>query len=330
MRQGQDDKGRLVAVVVTHQRRAKIAVTLAALLASPPQDLAALVVVDNASDDGTADLLAGQSDPRLTVLRLEENLGGAGGFALGMQHAMQHLAPDWLVVMDDDARPLASALATFHALDLRGFDGFAAAVRAPDGTLADMNRPTLNPFWHRTILLRALAGGGREAFHLGPADFARPGLRPVDGASFVGFFLRSQVIERHGYPDASLFVNGEDAFYTLGLTKAGCRLGFDPSVVFEHDTTTYSRHDPRIRPLWRLYYMQRNQVIIYRLATGVFLLPVLCLFLPRWLWRIRAHRGERLAFLRLLGLALLDGWRQRTDRPHAHIVALAAAGRPNG
>ena len=330
MIQTQNDKGRLVAVVVTHQRRAQIELTLAALLASPEHELAALVVVDMATTDGTSELLASQTDPRLCVLRLEENLGGAGGFAFGLRHAMAHLAPDWLVVMDDDARPRPGALAVFHALNLDGLDGFAAAVLLPDGTPSDMNRPTMNPFWHPGVMLRTLAGRGREAFHLRAEDYTRPGLRPVDGASFVGFFLRAQVIEKHGYPDASLFVNGEDALYTLGLTKAGCRLGFDPSVVFEHNASTYSRGDPRFRPLWRLYYMHRNQIIVYRLATGVFLLPVLCLFVPRWLWRIRAYSGERGRFLQLFGLALLDGLRHRTDRPHAQIVARALGQRPNG
>ncbi|WP_392341740.1 glycosyltransferase [Phaeobacter sp. BS52] len=50
--------GRLVAVVVTYNRLAKLKVTLARLLDSPAQELASLVVVDNASNDGTGDWLA--------------------------------------------------------------------------------------------------------------------------------------------------------------------------------------------------------------------------------------------------------------------------------
>ncbi|MFU1684364.1 glycosyltransferase [Phaeobacter piscinae] len=50
--------GRLVAVVVTYNRLEKLKVTLARLLESPAEDLAALVVVDNASNDGTGDWLA--------------------------------------------------------------------------------------------------------------------------------------------------------------------------------------------------------------------------------------------------------------------------------
>ncbi|MCB1388711.1 MAG: glycosyltransferase [Rhodobacteraceae bacterium] len=323
----QDEAGgteRLVAVVVTYRRPEQLQVTLAALLAA--RELDAVVVVDNASADETGPWLASLHDPRLHVLTLDSNRGGAGGFEAGMRRAMETLAPDWLVVMDDDARPEPGALTAFRALDLTGYDGFAAAVRHPDGTLCEMNRPTFNPFRHPRILLRTLMGGGRGAFHLGEADFARPGLRPVDGASFVGFFVRARTVAAMGYPDPALFLYGDDAIYTQGLTARGHRIGFDPAVRFEHDSRTYSAADPRIRPLWKVYYYHRNLLILYRIATGLFFVPVLCLYIPRWLLRLRHHRGERGRFLRLFGLALADGLRRRTGRSHAEILKIAGAG----
>lgn len=316
-------KARLVAVVVTCNRLAQLQVTLPALLAAPPEDLAAVLVVDNASDDGTAAWLAAQSDPRLNILSSETNLGGAGGFEAGLRHAVAHLRPDWLVVMDDDARPEPGALAAFHRLDLTGRDGLAAAVFHPDGTICEMNRPTLNPFWHKRIFLRTALGGGRGAFHLGAQDYATPGTRPVDGASFVGLFLSARVFEAAGYPDGRLFLYGDDAIYTLGLTRAGFRLAFDPSVRFAHDSTTFTSADRRIRPLWKVYYYHRNLLILYRLATGIFFWPVMLVILPRWLGRLRHHSGERRAFLRLLGAAIRDGVMRRTDVTHDSVVRRA-------
>jgi len=316
-------KARLVAVVVTCNRLAQLQVTLPALLAAPPEELAAVLVVDNASDDGTGDWLAAQSDPRLSILRSETNLGGAGGFESGLHHAIAHLHPDWVVVMDDDARPEPAALSAFHALDLTGLDGLAAAVFHPDGTICEMNRPTLNPFWHKRILLHTALGGGRDAFHLGQQDYTTPGTRSIDGASFVGLFLSARVFERAGYPEGKLFLYGDDAIYTLGLTRAGFRLGFDPSVRFEHDSSTFSAADRRIRPLWKVYYYHRNLLILYRLATGIFFWPVLMVILPRWLGRLRHHGGERRAFLRLFGAAIRDGLLRRTDVTHESVVRRA-------
>ena len=325
------DGGRLVAVVVTHNRKAQLKRTLAALLAEPEAALAAVVVVDNASDDGTGDWLGTLDAPRLSVLHMARNLGGAGGFEAGMRHAVAAFDPDWLVVMDDDAHPRPGALAAFHGADLAGWDAVAAAVYHPDGRICQMNRPTLNPFWHPGILLRTALGGGRGAFHLGPADYAAEApVRPVDGASFVGLFLSRRAIERVGYPDAALFVYGDDAIYTLGLSAAGGRIGFFPGITFDHDSTTFAAGDGRFRPLWKVYYYHRNLLILYRMAAGWLFWPALLVVLPRWLMRVRSHGGERRAFLRLLGDALRDGLRRRVTVDHAQVLERASNGTGTG
>lgn len=61
-----------------------------------------LIVVDNDPDDRVRDLTAGQSVPS-TYLGSRRNLGGAGGFALGMLHALA-LGADWVWLADDDGR----------------------------------------------------------------------------------------------------------------------------------------------------------------------------------------------------------------------------------
>jgi len=317
--------GRLVAVVVTHNRPEHLRLTLQALLASDPDELDAVLVVDNASRPDTAAVLARFGDPRLSVLALPENRGGAGGFEAGLRHAMAHLAPDWLLVMDDDARPEPGALSAFRAMDTSGWDALAGAVRRPDGGLADMNRPTLNPFRHPRILLRALLGQGREAFHLSEPDFARPGARAVDGASFVGLFLSRRVIEHMGFPDGRLFLYADDAIYTQAMTRAGLRLAFVPDLRFVHDSHTIDPKDRRIRPLWKVYYYHRNLIELYRQATGRMFVPVMLLYLPRWVLRVRHHAGERRHFLRLFRHAVGDGLRRRLHVPHPQIVAMAEA-----
>ncbi len=316
---------RLVALVVSYNRLGHLQETLGALLTCAPDVLAAVLVVDNASQDGSGDWLRAQQDPRLHVIRCDTNLGGAGGFELGLRHAMAELSPDWVVVMDDDARPAPGALDAFHRLDLRGWDAVAGAAYHPDGRICEMNRPTFNPFRHRWILLRSVLGGGRDAFHLKAEDYAAPGLRPVDGASFVGLFLHVRVFERAGFPEGRLFIYGDDAIFTMRLSRAGYRIAFCPALRFEHDSSTYGAEDPRIRPLWKIYYYRRNLLILYRLASGALFLPVAALFILRWIMQIRHYPGERRGYLRLLRHAVGDGLRQRTDRPHERVLDLAGA-----
>lgn len=326
----------LVAVVVTYNRLDKLQATLARLLESPPSELAALVVVDNASTDETGAWLAQQDDPRLDILRSETNRGGAGGFEMGMRRAMAQHDPDWLALMDDDGRPAQGGLAAFHGLEMHqapepGWDAVAAAVYFPAGGICEMNRPSRNPFWHRREFLRTLFGGGRSGFHVQPSDYEGTGLQ-IDVTSFVGFFISATAVRRMGYPDPDLFIYGDDGLYTLELTRAGGRIGFEPSVRFEHDLNTFVAKDGaagaqrgRFIPLWKVYYYHRNLLMLYRLAAGWLFWPVLLVIVPKWLSKIRLHRGERRAFLRLILRAIWDGLRQHRRVSHTRVLDWAAS-----
>ncbi len=322
-----DISRRLVAVVVTYNRLDKLKVTLARLLDSPAHELAQVVVVNNASTDGTTDWLATQADPRLDILTSDINSGGAGGFEWGMRHAMETHAPDWLVVMDDDGRPAPGGFAAFHALPADKWDAVAAAVYFPSGEICEMNRPSRNPFWHGREFLRTALGGGRSGFHIQPSDYDGDGLQ-IDVTSFVGFFISADAVRRIGYPDPSLFIYGDDGIYTLGLTKSGGRIGFEPAVRFEHDLTSFQGKDAgagavqngRLTPLWKVYYYHRNLMLLYRMAAGVLFWPALMVVLPKWLLKSRHYGADRAVFLRLLRRAIWDGLLRRPGLTHAEVL----------
>ncbi len=319
--------GRLVAVVVTYQRLPQLQTTLARLLDAAPEHLAQILVVDNASTDGTAGWLAAQKDPRLIVQTLPRNVGGAGGFAAGLRFATETLDPDWLLVMDDDARPDPDALALFHAAPRDGQEAWAAAVYYPSGRLCEMNRPTRNPFWH----LRAFAGAlfsGRQGFHLTDADYTSGKTSQIDAASFVGLFLSRKVVEMVGYPDADLFIYGDDVLYTLGLRKAGGRIAFDPALRFEHDCESSQPGGRKIYdPVWRAYYHHRNIIFVYRRAAGPMFWLVVPLILLRWTTHAKHYGPEAPAFRALLKRAISDAFRRDTTATLPEIQALAERAR---
>ena len=93
--------GMLCVVLVTHRRPDEVAKSLDALTAqSYPIDH--VIVVDNDNDERVRDLVAGQP-VATTYLGSRRNLGGAGGFALGMLHALA-LGAEWIWCADDDGR----------------------------------------------------------------------------------------------------------------------------------------------------------------------------------------------------------------------------------
>jgi len=315
------NQGRLAAIVVTHDRLEKLKVTVARLLDSPPAQLAHLLVIDNASTDGTGAWLAGLGDPRLEIVTLERNAGGAGGFAAGLARARDALDPDWTVLMDDDARPEAGALAAFHGQARGGRDAWAAAVRYPDGRPCEMNRPWVNPFWHLGAFLRA-ATRGRAGFHLPAAAYDAGAPCPIDGGSFVGLFLSRAALHRTGLPDPRLFVYGDDVLYTLDLSARGGRIAFDPQLRWEHDCASF---DPnrRLTPLWKVYYYHRNLVLAYRRAAGpVFFWPALAMVLPGWRRRAAAYGADAPAYRRLLERAVRDGLARDLSLSHEEVKRL--------
>ncbi len=300
---------RICAVVVTHNRLAQLRHALAQLLAEPVDHV---VVVDNASGDGTQSHLGALGDPRVTHLRLDTNLGGAGGFEAGMRHAVARHDPDWLLLHDDDAWPEPGAIAAFRAADTAGWDAVAAAVRTPDGAICEMNRPLLNPFRHSRVFWRTVLGGGRRAFHLDDAAFANPRPRAVDGGSFVGLFVARSAVALAGYPDGRLFVYADDGLYCLRLRKAGGRIAFMAGLRFTHDCASFTRTGA-LRPGWKVYFYHRNLLLLYREAAGPWFWPALLVILPRWARSAWMQGAGRRGHMRLLGWALRDGLTGNTD-----------------
>ncbi|HGX93772.1 MAG TPA: glycosyltransferase family 2 protein, partial [Candidatus Tenderia sp.] len=73
-----------------------------------PNYLIDILVLDNASDDGSVDMLEARH-PNVNVIRNSVNLGGAGGFARGMTHAIEK-GYSYLWILDNDAVLVHDAL----------------------------------------------------------------------------------------------------------------------------------------------------------------------------------------------------------------------------
>ena len=232
------------AVLVTYNRRELLGQALDRLGAQTrPAD--AVLVVDNASTDGTDELLRGRRD--VEVLRLAENGGGAGGFARGLEHA-RAAGHDWYWLMDDDTFPEPTCLAEL-------LDGAAKAparpslmtsvVRWKDGRVHPMNRP-----WPKL--------GSRAAY---VAALER-GLLPVGSASFVSTMVHREAIDEHGVPHAHFFIWHDDSEYTRRVLRTGSGYLAPRSLALHwtakpHNVTTSDNRG-------RFYYKVRNHLWMLR------------------------------------------------------------------
>ena len=134
-------KSPVAAIVVTYNRLELLRQCVEALRAQTT--VCDILIVDNASTDGTAQWLASQPD--LHCRSTGSNLGGAGGFHFGMRWAVEDsYAYVWL--MDDDTLPKPDALQKLLEADrvLDGNYGWLSSVALwTDGSECKMNRQKL-------------------------------------------------------------------------------------------------------------------------------------------------------------------------------------------
>lgn len=308
---------RVTAVIVTYNRLEKLRQTLRNTLAQP---FFKVVVINNASTDGTKAYLDSLDDARLDIVHEAVNKGGAGGFECGFTQALKNEAAEWLVCFDDDAYPMPDALAQFAALTPgKDVGGVAAAVYFPDGRICSMNRPGKNIFRSPRALLSACF---RRSSALGLGDEAYGGTQPIPVAfsSFVGLFVRCSVVKTLGLPRSELFIYRDDSLYTLALTQANYGLLFAPLVRFVHDCATPSSGVRVYKPLWKAYYIVRNDLPFFRKLAGAYFPLILPLLVIKFLAPTRYY-DRPMVFLKIFAIAIADGLRNNFSRSHASVVA---------
>ena len=90
---------KVAATVITYNRKALLAECVKALLCQSVS--CDIIIIDNASTDGTGEMVRAIVDPRISYINTGSNLGGAGGFNYGMRKAVE-AGYDYGWLMDDD------------------------------------------------------------------------------------------------------------------------------------------------------------------------------------------------------------------------------------
>ena len=290
---------RIVAVVVTFNRRALLERLLDVLRATP--DLAEIVVVDNSSTDGTGEWLASQADGDdpsgvpLHVETLAENLGGAGGFHAGLRIALERGA-DLVWLMDDDGVPVDGCLATLLEHDYDFWGPAVLAEQDPSRLCFPIRLPGRSQVVHAMADVEAAAGAATT-----------PGVIPDIVIPFNGVLVTRELAEKIGLPREEFFIWGDDHEYRLRAEKAGARIATIVDAHFLHPATddlgtpmafgrTTYNHTPSDL---KHYCMARNNVV-----------------------NLRDYRG----WLFVLAFVLKTVWFYAFTRPSAKRLKLSAQG----
>lgn len=207
---------RVVAVVVTRHRRELLAASLRAVTGqSRPIDH--LIVVDNGAEDAVRALVESLPVPS-TYLGSRHNLGGAGGFALGMLYGLS-LGANWLWLADDDGRPegpgvLATLLDCAQRHSLEAVSPVVCDINDPDRLAFPVRQGVV---WHR------------HRSELGDAE-----LLPGYASLFNGALFSAACVDAVGVPDLRLFVRGDEVDVHRRLGRSGLPFGTCLQTAYLH------------------------------------------------------------------------------------------------
>jgi GT2 family glycosyltransferase len=212
--------------IVTHNRLDLLKICLSAVLKQtrPPSKI---LVIDNASTDGTYEWLACQTG----ILRIRQsNLGSAGGFARAFRESLAKGA-EWIWCLDDDCEPKADCLELLFEWGIRGLPYLAPNLVTADG----------QSHWEE---------------HFACNDYP---LISFGGGPYNGLLLRRDLIQRVGVPCADFFINGDETEYVTRIQSMGYPLITVRNALVMHPSTAFDGRNPR-----RLYYLTRNVLLCWR------------------------------------------------------------------
>lgn len=239
-----------IAVVVTYNRKDYLKVALDKLLSQTilPQKI---ILVDNHSTDGTQDFITtylqnDRAKQLIDYLELSENVGGAGGFYVGIKQALIYQS-DFIAVSDDDAWYSTTYFADIFAAykqnqHILAFQGLSKDIKT--GKISMQNSNIAN--WN--ILSHSASSDANDMY---------------DTGSFCGMVINTTLIKKIGLPRKDFFIWGDDKEYSLRMhpyTKIKCV----KNAILQHNNSV-KRGMHGLVPAWKEYYGFRNSIVLRHL-----------------------------------------------------------------
>lgn len=268
----------VAVLIVCHNGRRFLRDCLSSVLASDDGEIVRhIVVVDNASRDGSADFLACVF-PQVDVVRCTVNRGFAGGNNRGWEHiAKTYPKVDYIALLNQDTvvesgwlRPLIDYL-----------ESHPVAGAAQPKILLHPQTHLLNTVGNSSHFL----GFGFTTGYLEPDDGRFGSVRAIDFPSGAAAVVRAAALRNVDLFDEQLFLYLEDAELGWKLRQRGYETVFIPSSVVYHKYAFQSAFRA-------YYYLERNRwwllAVYYKTPTLLLLCPAaLAMELGQWYFAMR-------------------------------------------
>lgn len=222
---------------------------------TPPNSI---IIVDNASTDGTTPWIQDLASKREDVfnISMSTNWGGAGGFHFGIKKACE-IGAEWIWTMDDDTAPQLNALENLLTCGIiqgtasdQNIGFLSSRVNWKDGNCHQMNVPGPSSDWtaaHKNYFCSA----------------------KIRYSSFVSILINRYAIMKVGLPIKEFFIYCDDVEFTRRITSAGFSAYYVPSSLVVHMTAenqgiTMERIVAYPPPVRNREYIIRNLISVNR------------------------------------------------------------------
>lgn len=282
----------VAAVIVSYNVRELL---LRCITSLKDDGVSEIVVVDNASRDGSADAVA-EHESDVTLLRLTRNIGFGAGQNRGVARTT---APYVLIVNPDVVVEPGSTKALVDALERDpGLGVVGPRIETPDGEVYPSARAfpdLIDAAGH--AFLHFLWPNNRFSRRYRMLDWDKASARDVDWVAGTHILVRREAWDAVGGFDEAYFMYMEDVDLCWRMRERGWRTGFEPAARVTHDIGRSTDQTP-----YRMILAHHRSMLTFA-------------------WR--SSPGPQRALVPLMALALglrtVLAWAQRAarGRPHA-------------
>jgi rhamnopyranosyl-N-acetylglucosaminyl-diphospho-decaprenol beta-1,3/1,4-galactofuranosyltransferase len=293
-----------IAAVFATMDRGHVAVACVKALAAQIIPPWRVIVADNRSSDGTAESLEALTALpfELTVLRMPENEGNAGGVRAAMDLAFAEGA-DAVWILDDDSWPRVGALEEMLA--------------EPYDDSVIVHPLQIDPTSGRFTWPLQIQDKGKWKLASTMAEMPQ-GKRTKSRGVWTGALVSRKIREKIGPVRGELFIRGEDEEYPWRMERAGFAHIAVHAAILDHpgpqDLEMMWLFGKRLffekgLPDWKLHYKIRNMVWLKRQQSGG-----VKAILTALAYAYAALRFDGSSRLALVGKASIQGWRGKLGR----------------
>ncbi|HID63003.1 MAG TPA: glycosyltransferase family 2 protein [Anaerolineae bacterium] len=215
----------LSVIIVSWNTRDLLRDCLRSLQAHKPNP-AEVIVIDNASSDGSPDMVA-REFPDVRLIRNTKNVG----FARANNQGIKVSHGQYIALLNSDIRTTAGALKTLVAFmaETPAAGACGPCLLQPDG------HPQPYAFGKDPTLLYLLHRGLQQVlFRRYLHDWATDAVQEVDWISGACLMVRREVIDQVGLLDEHFFMYFEDNDWCLRIRKAGWKVYYNPHAEIIH------------------------------------------------------------------------------------------------